>query len=287
MQPDLKVHLSGILNENIERVSAVHGGDISTAYKIETATNAYFLKTNPASTALHMFQIETNGLQLIANTNTIKTPRVLVCDVYKGHAFLLMEFIESKSPSAKDFKHLGQQLAQLHQCASENFGLDTDNFIGSLAQSNVQHSHWVDFYIHERLQPQFKLAHRQSLLASSEIPSVEKMNSSLSPLFKNVKPSLLHGDLWSGNYLISKDGTPYLIDPAVYFGHNEVDIAMSKLFGGFGGSFYQSYAEIIPFSNETSARIEIYQLYYLLVHLNLFGRSYYGSVISILKTYFA
>ncbi|NJX16249.1 fructosamine kinase family protein [Tamlana crocina] len=286
MQTDLKIHLSGILNENIERVSTVHGGDISTAYKIETVTNAYFLKTNQVSKALNMFEIEANGLQLIANTNTIKTPKVLAYNRFDNHAFLLMEFIESKSPSAKDFEHLGQQLAQLHQCDSENFGLDTDNFIGSLPQSNTQHSNWVDFYIHERLHPQFKLAHRKSLLASSEIPSVEKMGNSLSQLFKNIKPSLLHGDLWSGNYLISEDDTPYLIDPAVYFGHNEVDIAMSKLFGGFGESFYQVYAEIIPFSNETSARMEIYQLYYLLVHLNLFGNSYRNSVKTILKKFF-
>ncbi|XCF05683.1 fructosamine kinase family protein [Tamlana crocina] len=286
MQNDLKIHLSGILNEDICSMSPVHGGDISTAYKIETATNAYFLKTNQASSALTMFEIEANGLNLIGSTNTIKTPKVLFCNRFGNHAFLLMEFIESKSPSAKDFEHLGQQLAQLHQCSSKNFGLETDNFIGSLPQSNTQHSNWVDFYIHERLQPQFKLAHQKHLLTSSEIPSVKKMNNSLSPLFKNIKPSLLHGDLWSGNYLISKDGTPYLIDPAVYFGHNEVDIAMSKLFGGFGESFYQSYVEIFPFSDETSARIDIYQLYYLLVHLNLFGNSYRNSVKTILEKYF-
>lgn len=286
MQTDLKIHISGILNEDICGMSSVHGGDISTAYKIETATNAYFLKTNPASNALNMFEIEANGLNLIGNTQTIKTPKILACDSFENHAFLLMEFIESKSPSAKDFEHLGQQLARLHQCTSENFGLDTDNFIGSLPQSNTQHSNWCDFYIHERLRPQLKLAHQKHLLDSAETPSVQKMNNSLSPLFKNIKPALLHGDLWSGNYLISKDGTPYVIDPAVYFGHNEVDIAMSKLFGGFGESFYQSYAEIIPFSNETSARIDIYQLYYLLVHLNLFGNSYRNSVKTILDKYY-
>ena len=105
-------------------------------------------------------------------------------------------------------------------------------------------------------------------------------------LKENIKPSLLHGDLWSGNFLISKEGTPFLIDPAVYYGHSEVDIAMSKLFSGFGERFYEAYAEIIPFSNETTSRIEIYQLYYLLVHLNMFGRSYYGSVKSILSKHF-
>ncbi|MBT8191292.1 MAG: fructosamine kinase family protein, partial [Bacteroidia bacterium] len=108
----------------------------------------------------------------------------------------------------------------------------------------------------------------------------------LEALFEGIKPSLLHGDLWNGNYLIDKSGTPYLIDPAVYYGHSEVDIAMTKLFGGFGDSFYQAYHTIIPLDDKSHARIEVYKLYYLLVHLNLFGRSYYPQVKRIMETYF-
>ncbi|MFL1011187.1 fructosamine kinase family protein [Flavisericum labens] len=177
-------------------------------------------------------------------------------------------------------------MAKLHQCHSRNFGLDHNNFIGNLLQSNTEHKTWGNFYIYERLLPQLKLTKSKNLLHSNEIPPTETMVKSLSSLFRNIKPSLLHGDLWSGNYLISSDGTPYLIDPAVYYGHSEVDIAMTKLFGGFGEDFYDAYVESIPFTSDTTARIEIYQLYYLLVHLNLFGRSYYDSVKSILIKYF-
>ncbi|WP_303316042.1 fructosamine kinase family protein [Flavivirga abyssicola] len=286
MNNDLKSLLSKILNESITKVSPVHGGDISKAFKIETSNNAYFLKSNNVSNASNMFQIEAYGLQVIRKTNTIKTPKVLACDTFQNVAFLLMEFIDSKSPSSVDYKNLGYQLAQLHQCTSDSFGLDQDNFIGSLPQSNRQNTTWVDFYTTERLLPQLELAKQKQLLSKNECPSIQNIKSTLESLFTNIKPALLHGDLWSGNYLISKDGTPYLIDPAIYYGHHEVDIAMTKLFGGFDTSFYETYSSLFKNDENTSTRIEIYQLYYLLVHLNLFGRSYYGSVSSILKKYF-
>ena len=286
MLKDLKQYLSKILKENIANMSSVSGGDISQAYRIETANNNYFLKLNSAPNALTLFQTESYGLDCIAKTNSIKTPKAIACNTFEGSAFLLMEFVASKSPASGDFKVLGKQLAALHQCTSEHFGLDQDNCIGKLHQSNTQHNTWVDFYTHERLLPQLHLAKNKGLLNPKKIPGSSELKSVLDSLFKNVKPALLHGDLWSGNYLIATDGTPYVIDPAVYYGHHEVDIAMSKLFGGFGDAFYESYFSIIPENENTSARIDLSQLYYLLVHLNMFGRSYYGSVRAILKTYF-
>ena len=233
-----------------------------------------------------MFQTEAYGLQLINDTNTIKTPEVLACNTFHNSAFLLMECIESKSPSSKDFKKFGHQLAKLHKNTSENFGLNQNNFIGSLPQSNTQHNTWLDFYTSERLLPQLEFAKQRRLLSMNECPKLEHIKNQLHQLFTNIKPALLHGDLWSGNYLISKNGEPYLIDPAIYFGHYEVDIAMTKLFGGFGNDFYEGYYSNSTIDSGTLARIEIYQLYYLLVHLNLFGSSYYSSVVSILKKYF-
>ncbi|GAB1857426.1 fructosamine kinase family protein [Flavobacteriaceae bacterium MHTCC 0001] len=286
MIDNLKYHLSNLLKESITNMSSVSGGDISKAYRISTTNSDYFLKLNNAPDALTMFQTEVYSLQTIAQTNTIKTPKIITYDRFEGSALLLLEFIESKSPSPEDFRSLGTQLAQLHQYTSENFGLDRDNFIGRLPQSNTRHKTWADFYTHERLLPQLQMAKQKGLLKDIECPNPELIESQLQPLFENIKPSLLHGDLWSGNYLISKDGEPYLIDPAAYYGHSEVDIAMSKLFGGFDESFYKEYFLLLPPNEHTSARIEIYQLYYLLVHLNMFGRSYYGSVSSILKTYF-
>jgi len=285
MNSELQEYISNLLSETIIEIHAVSGGDISEAFKIITPKNNYFLKSNRAS-ALNMYQTEASALKNINDTETIKTPEVFVVDTFEDHAFLLMEFIESKTPTNSDFETLGLQLAALHNCSADYFGWKEDNFIGTLPQSNKQNDSWHDFYINERLKPQLNLVRQRNLLSENECPSTEKMLQALQPIFQNTKPSLLHGDLWGGNYVISENGEPYLIDPAMYYGHSEVDIAMTKLFGGFGNAFYEAYQKIHPTDAFTNSRIDIYQLYYLLVHLNLFGKSYYGSVLRILRKYF-
>lgn len=285
MDQNIINHLSLILNSKVRSVQPVTGGDISSAYKIKTLGNIYFLKLNRAL-ALQMFLKEVAALKMIAKTHTIGTPDVIDVGSFENNSYLLMDFIESKPPSNRDMTLLGEQLAQLHLKTSNTFGFDFDNFIGTLPQSNKHHNEWVDFYIEERLAPQLKIAIQRHLLSPAEVPDLSTMKLKTVDIFKDVQPSLLHGDLWSGNYLISKDGTPYLIDPASYYGHNEVDIAMSLLFGGFSSSFYQAYHQIMPQKNHSDARIELYQLYYLLVHLNLFGTSYYNSIKHILEKYF-
>ena len=285
MNAELQNHLSFIIEKPIQNVFPISGGDISLAYKVQTKAKTYFLKVNRKD-ATSMFQKEKRGLETIAFTKTISTPKVYACDTFKSEAFILMEYIESKHPNAQDYIRFGKALATLHQNSAENFGFQEDNFIGSLPQSNTQNNSWVDFYTKERLLPQLELAKQQGLLSENQCPSEYIIKEKLEDLFYNVKPSLLHGDLWSGNYLISKKGIPYLIDPAVYYGHNEVDIAMSKLFGGFGEDFYKAYYNVYTNDSKTASRIEIYQLYYLLVHLNLFGKSYYSSVTQILRKFF-
>ncbi|MBK5195129.1 MAG: fructosamine kinase family protein, partial [Proteiniphilum sp.] len=217
---------------------------------------------------------------------TIAVPHVHLVDSFEGTSFLLMEFIESKRADGSDYRRLGAALAQLHQCTQADYGFSADNFIGSLPQSNQAHSKWADFYWTERILPQLQRAVRDGMLSKKEIPAEDKAIPLFNNLFGDVKPSLLHGDLWGGNYLIATDGTPYLIDPALYYGHSMVDISMSRLFGGFGAEFYNAYHEIIPQPVSYTEQIELYQLYYLLVHLNLFGSGYYSSVLSILKRYF-
>ena len=233
-----------------------------------------------------MFQGEQKGLQTIEATQTIAVPYVYLVDSFENKSFLLMDFVESKRPDSSDFQRLGTQLAELHQCSQSNFGFSDDNFIGSLPQSNTTHKNWVEFYWKERILPQLEMALDNQLLRKDEIPEEEKTIAVFNRFFGKVTPSLVHGDLWAGNYLISTDGTPYLIDPAAYYGHSLVDIAMSKLFGSFGQSFYDAYHEINPKSENYSQQIELYQLYYLLVHLNLFGSGYYSSVSSVLRKYF-
>jgi len=279
-------HISLLLSEDIKEIQSISGGDISMAYKLYTSKNNYFLKLNSSKNALDLFLSEKIGLDAIAKTNTIRVPEVFYCDNIENEAFILMQYIEVKTPSSKDYEELGHQLAALHKVSNDEFGFEQDNFIGNLPQSNTYHNHWATFYIEERILPQLELAQSKQLLSTKDIPDKEKMYEVCKELFQDITPSLLHGDLWSGNYLIATDSTPFLIDPAVYYGHHEVDIAMSKLFGGFSRSFYDAYQAHFPFTNETDARIDVYQLYYLLVHLNLFGTSYLGSVRNILNNYF-
>lgn len=286
MTVTFKKYLSTKLNETVIDSIPIVGGDISKAYHVTTTANNYFVKLNTTPKALDMFKAEVFGLQTIAKTNTIKTPKVLAYDSFKNTAFLVLEFIVAKTPTSIDFKNFGNQLAKMHQHTTQCYGLTKDNFIGYLPQQNTLKNCWTTFYVEARLFPQLLLATQNGLLARTEYPTLINLKKRLKPLFKNIKPSLLHGDLWSGNYLIAKDGSPYLIDPAIYYGHNEVDIALSKLFGGFDNAFYKSYSSHFPTDANTVARINMYQLYYLLVHLNMFGPSYSNSVRSILKQYF-
>ncbi|GAA4281114.1 fructosamine kinase family protein [Gaetbulibacter aestuarii] len=286
MTEKFKAYLSDLLNETIVHVASVHGGDISDAYKLETSREVYFLKCHSGQEAIKMFEAEAKGLKLIGETKSIRTPEVLGLDTFDNTSFLILEFIPSKSPDQKDHEALGTQLAHLHLNTTTMFGLDHDNKIGKLPQSNTQHKSWPGFYARERLLPQLHLAKEKGLLKDSDCPDPERIESVLNEIFKNVKPSLVHGDLWSGNYLISETGTPYLIDPAVYYSDGLVDIAMSKLFGGFGSGFYNAYHEMIPKPETYSERIDLYQLYYLLVHLNLFGAAYRSGVRGILSRYF-
>lgn len=280
-------HISQLTEKEFHNTKSLSGGSISSAFLLEHSEGAYFLKINSSSEAQKMFHAEQKGLQAIEETASIAVPKVHHVGLFENNAFLLMDFVESKSPSANDYKALGKQLAELHLNHKEAFGFTADNFIGGLPQQNKQHSDWCSFYWHERIAPQMQMAKQANLLQTNEMVSEQTAISVFKELLGNdVKPSVLHGDLWAGNYLIATDGTPYLIDPATYWGHSMVDIAMSKLFGGYSAAFYDAYHKVIPTTNNYNAQIDLYQLYFLLVHLNMFGRSYYGGVAAILKRYF-
>lgn len=287
MKPELKDFIGLLLGTKIKNCVPVSGGDISRAFVLYTDSDRIFCKLNSSSTAKSMFEAEVDGLKAISKTKTLKTPDVFaVNELEEEGACLLMEYVPSKSPESKDLELFGAQLAAMHQTSSAFYGWENPNFIGSLPQSNQKHDNWISFYIKERLSPQFQTAVDRKYLTKNDVPGIEKLRIVITSYCPDVSPSLLHGDLWSGNYLIAENGQPYLIDPAVYFGHNEIDLSMSRLFGGFGSSFYSAYFEINPSQPGESNRITVYQLYYLLVHLNLFGKSYYKSVKEILKAHF-
>ena len=192
----------------------------------------------------------------------------------------------SRSLAIKHFKtknfweNFGRDLSYLHQNSNSLFGLDHDNFIGSLVQKNQYHSTWIDFFIHQRIKPQLLLGN----FSSDFLRSCDKLFVKIEDLFSNEPSSLLHGDLWSGNFL-SNNERPVLIDPSVYFGCREMDISMTKLFGGFDQRFYDSYNENFPLYEGWEERIDICNLYPLLVHVNLFGGSYYNQTKNIIDSF--
>lgn len=282
-----KEQLENILGEPVIRVRTLSGGDIAHTERVDTKTKSYLVKSGSFPDAKALFEKEAEGLAAIKKSKTIGIPNIIGNHSFEGTSCLILAFVKTKQAGPRDMERLGRELARLHLATKTDFfGFETDNFIGKLPQSNQKHSDWSAFYVKERLLPQLNYALNLRLLGPLEIPKAERLNERCQELFGTVSPSLLHGDLWSGNYLIGTNGDPYLIDPAVYYGHSEVDLAMSKLFGGFSTPFYEAYHEIIPRHENHVALVEIYQLYYLLVHLNLFGNSYRNAVVHLLKKYF-
>ncbi len=231
-----------------------------------------------------MLKSEKEGLEAISATAAIKVPEVLHLGQLDKAGVLLVEYIEAKSPGEKDMKCLARDLAALHKVSAQSFGWNTDNYIGSLHQKNTPNTDWPTFYVKSRLLPQLDLAKDHRHLNKEEVPKRAVLLQGIKKYCHADRPSLIHGDLWGGNYLIDQDGFPVLIDPSVSYADPGMDLAMSHLFGGFSSSFYNTYAEIFPLPSQ--AVMEIYQLYYLLVHLNLFGASYAPAVRRILRHYF-
>jgi len=285
MDQAIKDAIEYLLCITIERVSSVTGGDISRAYLLESDSERFFCKVNSSPNALALFQAEKVGLEALSKA--MATPRVFLCEAMDEGAFLVMEYIPSKPANALDMQVFGRQLAALHAPVPDRHcGFSSDNFIGSLPQSNTVHDLWADFFVQERLLPQMRIARDAQYLNPLEVPPETKLMNVCENLLPYGAPCLLHGDLWSGNYLISDQHRPVLIDPAVYYGHHEMDLAMTRLFGGFSAPFYAAYHEVLPKAPGMEARLELYQLYYLLVHLNLFGKTYHSSVRNIINHYF-
>ncbi len=261
----------------------VYGGDINQSYKIKTSHGDFFIKLNDAQLFPGMFEKEAHGLQAIQKTGSIRVPRVVKCGETGDTAFLLMEYIEEGKKAGNFWENFGRQLADMHRHTEKFYGFYEDNYIGSLLQFNTPDPSWVNFYIEQRLKPQIKMAANNQKLDIDMLDAFERLFDKLHDLLPDEFPHLLHGDLWNGNFLTAKDGTPVLIDPAVYYGNREVDLAMTKLFGGFDEKFYQAYNEAYPLLSGWEERIPIYQLYPLLVHVNLFGGGYADSIRRILK----
>jgi protein-ribulosamine 3-kinase len=279
--------LDSIFSNHVKLLSVknVSGGSINRTLKLITSSGLYFLKLNSASLYPGMFDKEKRGLQLLADTKTIDVPKVIDTGIIEDTQYLLLSF-ENTGVRKRDFwKTFAENLCSMHDNTSSFYGLDHDNYIGSIKQSNTFSANWVEFFIRERLMPQLSLALQSGLAESSLGDDFEKFIHKLPQLLSSESPSLLHGDLWSGNFLIGEKGEAMIFDPAVYYGHREVDLAFTKLFGGFENEFYDAYEHAHPLLKGYKERLEIYNLYPLLVHLNLFGQGYLGGIKSILNIY--
>jgi len=258
------------------------GGSINNVYRLNTSSGTYCLKYNPAGSYPGMFESEARGLELLASAGEIRVPVPVFHGTLKHHTFLLLEYIEAAKPLGDMMHRFGRSLARLHRHRSDRFGLDHDNYMGALPQRNRYHDGWVDFFVSERLEPQMKLAADKGLAGSDMIRRFGSLVSRLDTRFPEESPCLVHGDLWNGNYIVGEQGTAVLIDPAAFYGHRELDIAMTALFGGFSADFYEGYNDEYPLEKGWRERLDLYNLYPLLVHLNLFGPAYLGEIHSIL-----
>jgi fructosamine-3-kinase len=281
MEARLAREVADALGRSIVSSRAVSGGDINLAFEARLeGGERVFVKSHPDAPRA-MFPAEAQGLAWLGETRALRVPKVLAVSEAnsKGASFLALEYIEPGPRGPAFDETLGRGLATMHRFGAPSFGLDHDNFIGSLPQSNGDCSGWPAFYRERRLDAQLRRAVDRRLvddhLAQEFDRLFERLESLVGP---DEPPSRLHGDLWGGNLHVDDRGQPCLIDPAVYGGHREIDLAMMHLFGGFGARVFDSYDEAWPLADGHERRIPLYQLYPLLVHVNLFGRGYVGQV---------
>jgi fructosamine-3-kinase len=259
------------------------GGCISTAALLITSFGHFFLKWNTLNQSI--FEAEESGLTLLRNSCAVKIPEVYAVGRINDLSFILMEFLEHGNADHLSYEQLGRNLAALHANSSEFFGLSEDNYIGSLDQKNEPKNDWLTFFIENRLNVQAGLAYYNGLVDKDWLQRFKSIYPYLEDFFPNEQPSLLHGDLWSGNIHAGPNGDFYLIDPAVYFGHREAELAFTELFGGFQPHFYGAYHEVFPLQPGYSQRKDVYNLYPLLVHANLFGASYLRGVERVIERF--
>lgn len=287
MAETLRNEVQKLLDEPLADMQRVSGGSINQAAKITTEKGkSFFLKWN-SSAASDMFPKEEMGLQELKSAESgLRIPEVIgTGTTVDGTDFILMEYITEGSADSQSPRRFGERLAALHRVTANQFGLDHDNYIGPLAQSNTRHDSWIEFFVRERLQAQLRMAVGDGKLSPGIRDNFERLYKQLPNILADEPASLLHGDLWSGNYFFDVNGQPVIYDPAVYYGNREIELAMTHLFGGFSAAFYEAYKQAFPLQPGFSSRKHIYNLYPLLVHTNLFGASYARRVQSIVNRY--
>lgn len=272
----------------IDEAQSIGGGDISHAARARLVDGREVLVKWRSGPPADLFAIEQRGLELLRSANALRVPQVFdhreVTDAQPG--YLVMEWLGRGRSNNQMSEQLGCGLAMMHRAMAEQYGLDHHNFIGANPQPNNQSDNWVTFFGEQRLGFQMELAAKNGYLPKRRATMLESLLARLGDWLPAAPPaSLLHGDLWGGNWLVTSSGEPALIDPAVYYGHREAEIAFTELFGGFSASFYSVYNQTWPLDPGYDERKALYNLYHLLNHLNLFGESYGSSVDSVLARF--
>ncbi|MGL6266794.1 MAG: fructosamine kinase family protein, partial [Chitinophagaceae bacterium] len=225
----------------IESHNPIHGGDINQCFLLETNRGKYFMKVNASLFGLDFFEKEARGLVILANTGAIRVPRPLFDGKFHQQVYLVMEYLKVGQPAQNFWENFGESMAEMHKNTQEKFGLSFQNYIGRLHQPNNAHEKWSDFYKAERIIFLMEKARKSNLLSSEELIMAEKLCGKIDQLIPEEIPALLHGDLWKGNFIVHENGTAAVFDPAVYYGHREMDLAMAQLFGGFESQFFEAY----------------------------------------------
>ncbi|KAB7731768.1 phosphotransferase [Rudanella paleaurantiibacter] len=263
------------------------GGDINTAAQVFTSEGVFFVKWNELSQHVDgrhdLFEAEARGLEILRHTETFRIPAVVGYGEQQGKAYLILEYLDTGPPDTPYWDELGHSLALMHSHTQARFGLSFDNYIGSLPQANTPTVNGFEFFFDQRLLPQAGMALYRGLLDKTLYDKLLRLRDRLPDLLPNERPALLHGDFWSGNVLVTEAGSPALIDPAVYYGFREAELAFTRLFGGFESRFYEAYHEAFPLCDGFDERVPIYNLYPLLVHLNLFGSGYLSGIERVLR----
>lgn len=267
---------------DIELAEPLGGGSINTVHRLYSNVGRWVVKVNHAERHPGLFAAEMDGLERLRATDAVRVPVVVGHGEDHDDAFLLMEHIEGGLRTTASWEALGRAVAGLHRQSASMFGLERDNYIGSLRQCNTREADWPTFLVRHRLEPLVRLARDRHLLDAGTVRRFERLHGRLGGLFPAEPPALLHGDLWSGNVVHAADGTPVLIDPAVYYGHREMDLAMARLFGGFDEAFFAAYQAAHPLEPGSEERAGPAQLYPLLVHVLLFGAGYTAQVRAVL-----
>jgi protein-ribulosamine 3-kinase len=264
----------------------VGGGSINETYRLETPDGRLFCKVNSSSAFPGLFALEKSGLEELAKQKLIRTPGVIDCFEWNSYQVLLLEWISEGHRSDKFWNSFGTQLAALHKITRDKYGAHENNYMGSVPQDNSSSTNWPDFLEKQRLIPMMYLCSDKKLLTKNHREQFHKIIKHLPEIFESSHcPSLQHGDLWSGNFMCDENSQPVLIDPAVYYGHPSVDLAMTTLFGGFHSLFYDSYHYISPFPSNYREQWKVCNLYPLLIHLYLFGSGYLRQIESILNEF--